>query len=74
MLQNAPNCTIQKDFSGKHAPKPPSKRMATQRVASPPTPRKKINSCPPLANPAYPHELLLRNLFENPPWQTVDCV
>ena len=27
-----------------------------------------------LANPAYAHELLLRNLFENPPWQTVDCV
>ena len=37
------------------------------------TPPKK-NSCPPLANPAYAHELLLRNLFENPPWQTVDCV
>ena len=32
------------------------------------------NCCPPLANPAYAHELLLRNLFENPPWQTVDCV
>ena len=28
----------------------------------------------PLANPAYAHELLLRNLFENPPWQSVDCV
>ena len=23
MLQNAPNCTIQKNFSVKHAPKPP---------------------------------------------------
>ena len=23
-----------------------------------------------LANPAYAHELRLRNLFENPPWQT----
>ena len=32
------------------------------------------NSWPPLANPAYAHELLLRNLFENPQWQTVDCV
>ena len=39
-------------------------------------------ACPPppqiivahLANPAYAHELLLRNLFENPPWQTADCV
>ena len=37
MLQNAPNCTIQK-----------------------------IDDPPPLANPAYAHELLLRNLFENP--------
>ena len=27
-----------------------------------------------LANPAYAHELLLINLFENPPWQTVDSV
>ena len=59
------------NFSGKHAPKPPSKRMATQRVASP-LPQK--NSCPPLANPAYAYELLLRNLFENPSWQTVDGV
>ena len=72
MLQNAPNCTIQKEISGKHAPKPPSKRMATPRVASHPPPPKKAP--PPLANPAYAHELLLRNLFENPPWQTVDSV
>ena len=43
MLQNAPNCIIQNFFSGKHAPKPPSKRMATPRVASPPpSPPKKI--------------------------------
>ena len=41
MLQNAPNCTVQKIFLGKHAPEPPSKRMATRRVASPP-PLKKI--------------------------------
>ena len=72
MLQNAPNCTIQNFFGGKHAPEPPSKRMATPRVASPHPPPK--NSWPPLANPAYAHELLLRNLFENPPSQTVDCV
>ena len=51
MLQNAPDCTIPKRISGKHAPKPPSKRMATPRVASPPP--KKKNSWPPLANPAY---------------------
>ena len=75
MLQNAPNCTIQKKIRGSMPPNPPSKRMATPRVASPPPPKKKINSCsPPLANPAYVHELLLRNLFENRPWQTVDCV
>ena len=71
MLQNAPDCTIQKKISGKHFPEPPSKRMATLRVAAPP---QKKNSWPPLANPAYAHELLLRNLFENPPWQTIDCV
>ena len=62
-----------KIFRGSMPPNPPSKRMATPRVASPP-PQKKKNSWPPLANPAYAHELLLRNLFENPPWQTVDCV
>ena len=72
MLQNSPDCTIpKKKFLGKHAPEPPSKRLATPRVASPPP---KKNSWPPLANPAYAHALLLRNLFENPPWQTVDCV
>ena len=72
MLQNAPNCTIQNFFGGSMAPNPPSKRMATPRVASPHPPPQK--SWPPLANPAYAHELLLRNVFENPPWQTVDCV
>ena len=59
------------NFSGNYAPEPPSKRMATPRVESPPP---KKNNWPPLANPAYAHELLLGNLFENPPWQTVDCV
>ena len=58
-------------FGGKHAPEPHSKRVATTRVTSRPPPN---NSWPPLANPAYAHELLLRNLYENPPWQTVDCV
>ena len=68
MLQYAP---FKKDFLGSMPPNPPSKRMATPRVASP---LKKNSWPPPLANPAYAHELLLRNLFENPPWQTVDCV
>ena len=72
MLKNAPDCTIQKQNLGKHAPEPPSKRMATPRVASP-HPQKKIVA-PPLANPAYANQLLLRNLFENPPWQTINCV
>ena len=59
-------------FSATYASEPPSKRVAMPCVASPPPPPN--NSWPPLANPAYAHELLLRNLFENPPWQTVDCV
>ena len=51
---------------------PSSKRVAMPHVARPPPPKKKKNSCPPpLTNPAYAHELLLRNLFENPPMQTV---
>ena len=43
----------------------------TTRRKPPPPPN---NSWPPLANPACAHELLMRNLFKNPPWQTVDCV
>ena len=65
---------FKKKFRGSMPPNPPSKRMATPRVAAPTPPPPKKNSWPPLANPAYAHELLLRNLFENPPWQTVDCV
>ena len=57
-------------FRGSMPPNPPSKRVAMPRVASH---HPKKNSWPPLANPAYADELL-RNLFENPPWQTVDCV
>ena len=45
-------------FSGKHAPNPPSKCLATPRFAS------TQKSWPPLANPAYAHTLLLENLFE----------
>ena len=59
MLQNSPNCTIQKLFGGEIMhPNPPSKRLATPRVAS------TQKSWPPLANPAYAHGLLLKNLFE----------
>ena len=36
MLQNAP---LKFFFSEKHAPEPPSKRMATPRIASPPPPK-----------------------------------
>ena len=46
MLQNAPNCPIQNLFSGKHAPNPPSKRIATPRVKSPPPQKKKIVGLP----------------------------
>ena len=62
-----------KKIRGSMHPNPPCKRMATPRVASPPpSPPKKC--WPPLANPAYVYELLLKKLFENPPCQTVDCV
>ena len=74
MLQNAPNCTIQKKFSGSMPPNPPSKRMATPRVAIKPLPPKIIVGPPWQILHAPGHELLLRNLFGNPPWQTVDCV
>ena len=73
MLQNAPNCTIQKIFFGESCPGTPQPcglRHASQFLPPPPI----KNSWPPLANPAYVHELLPKNLFENPPWQTVDCV
>ena len=36
MFQNARSCTIKFFFSGKHAPEPPSKRVATPRVARSP--------------------------------------
>ena len=41
MLQNASICTIQKKISGSMPPNPPSKRIATPRVASPP-PKKRV--------------------------------
>ena len=71
MLQNAPDCTIpQKQFLGSMPPNPLAN--AWLRHASQAPPPKKIVG--PLGNPAYAHELLLRILFENPRWQTVDCV
>ena len=64
MLQNAPNYTIQKKFIGEACPQTnawlPHASQAALRHASGPTPKKLA----PLANPAYAHRLLLRNLFE----------
>ena len=65
MLQNAPNCTIQKT-----CPRTPLANAWLPHAWQ----ASNNNSWPPLANPAYAYELLLRNLFENPPWQAVDCV
>ena len=45
-------------FFSEACPEPPSKRLATPRVPS------TQKSWPPLANPAYAHTLLLKNLFE----------
>ena len=73
MLQNAPNCTILKRIFGEASPRTPIANAWIRHAwQAPPSPNK--NSWPPLANPAYAYELLLINLFENPPWQTVDCV
>ena len=69
MLQNAPNCTI-KFFFGEACLRTPLANAWLHHASQVPP----NNSCPPLANLPYAHELLLRNLFENPPWQTVDCV
>ena len=38
----------------------------------PPNPPSKRVATPPVET-TYPPPPLLRNLFENPPWQTVDC-
>ena len=69
MLQNA---ALKIFFRGNMPPNPLAN--AWLRLASQPPPPPPNNSWAPLAKPAYAHELLLRNLFENPPWQTVDCV
>ena len=47
MLQNVPNCTIQNFFQGSMPLKPPSKRVAMPRVASPPPPKKKKKNSRP---------------------------
>ena len=70
MLENAPNCTIQKKFFGEACPRTPLANAWLRHAWQ----ASNKNSWPSLANPAYAYELLLRNLFENPPWQTVDCV
>ena len=41
MLQNTPDCTIQKKNSGKHAPEPPNKRSRASQ-APPPTKKKLV--------------------------------
>ena len=74
MLQNAPNCTIQKIFFREACPRTPLANAWLRHASQSPTLPKKIVGLAPMANPAYAHELLLRNLFENLPWQTVDCV
>ena len=64
MLQNAPNCTIQKHFLGEAWPRTTlanATRHKTHRGMQPAQPPKNWS---PLANPAYAHRLLLRNLFE----------
>ena len=68
MLQNAPF----KFFFGEACPRTPLANACLRHASQAPPPKKK--SWPALANPAYAHELLLRNVFENPPWQTVDCM
>ena len=60
-----------KQFWGSMPPNPLANAWL-RHTSQPPPPKK--NSWPPLANPAYAHELLLRNVFENPRWQTVDRV
>ena len=74
MLQNARNCTIQKFFFGEAYPRTVLANAWLRHASQAPLPPKKRIVGPPLTNPAYAHDLLLRNLFENPPWQTVDCV
>ena len=55
MLQNAPNCTIQKKFGGEACPRTPLANAWLRHASQAPSPPK--NSWPPLANPAYAHEL-----------------
>ena len=75
MLQNAPNRTIPKKNFGEACPRTPLANAWQRHASQAPTlpPPKKIVGLPWQIY-TYAHELLLRNLFENPPWQTVDCV
>ena len=76
MLQNVPDCTIQK-FFGEACPRTPlAKAMlhASQALHPPPPPHQKKISWPPLTNPAYAHELLLKNLLRiHPGRQLIVC-
>ena len=65
MIQNAPNCTNKIFFFGEACPRTPLANACLCHASQAPPPQ--IIVRPPLANPAYAHELLLRNLFENPP-------
>ena len=60
------------NFFGEACPQTPLANAWLRNASQAPSPKKIV--APPLANPAYAYELLLRNLFENPSWQTVDCV
>ena len=67
-VKNAPSCTIQKYFLGEACP-PNSQANAWPRHASQDASRHAIRPAPKkvgssLANPAYAHGLLPRNLFE----------
>ena len=66
------NAPLKKIFGESCLRTPLANAWLRHALQAPPPPKK--NNWPPLANPAYAHELLLGNLFENTPWQTVDCV
>ena len=73
MLQNAPNCTI-KFFFGKACSRTPLANARLIHASQAPIPPPPNNSWPPLANPTYAHELLLRNLLRiHPGRQLIVC-
>ena len=56
-----------KKFRGSICPQTPLANAWLRHASQAPPPKKKYISWPPLANSAYAHELLMKNLFENPP-------